>query len=189
MLKVEPLSQEQKRQLIQIAKESMAVYVNQGEVKEIAMTDPRLRIPEGAFVTIKKRKELRGCIGRIISQAPLYQTVRDMAIAAAVKDPRFPAVSPKELAELVVEVSVLSLPWEIKDVNEIELGKHGVIVSQGYRSGVFLPQVATDTGWTKEEFLSQLCEQKAGLPPDAWKDSGTKIEIFTADVFSEEDIR
>ena len=186
--KVDPLSQEQKRQLIQIAKESIAAYVNQGQVKEFAMADPRLQIPEGAFVTIKKRKELRGCIGRIVSQDPLYQTVRDMAIAAATKDPRFPAVSPKELAELVIEVSVLSQPWEIKDVNEIELGKHGVIVSQGYRSGVFLPQVATDTGWTREEFLSQLCEQKAGLPPDAWKDPRTKIEIFTADVFSEETV-
>ena len=109
-----------------------------------------------------------------------------MAISAASQDPRFQPVKSEELNDIDIEISVLSKPRVIKNVGEIELGTHGVIVSQGsWHQGLFLPQVATDTGWSKEEFLSQLCSQKAHLPADAWKDPKTKIEIFTADVFSE----
>jgi AmmeMemoRadiSam system protein A len=113
-----------------------------------------------------------------------------MAIAAASEDPRFMPVSADELSGIEVEVSVLSKPRVIKDVREIVLGTHGVIVSQGpWHQGVFLPQVATETGWTKEEFLSELCSQKAHLPRDAWRDPKTKIEIFSAEVFSEKEFR
>jgi len=140
-------------------------------------------------VTLHKRKMLRGCIGNIVARGPLYLTVRDMAIAAATQDPRFPAVTKEELDQLDVEISVLSRPRRCRDVNEIKMGTHGVIVRKGiFHQGVFLPQVATETGWTREEFLSNLCMHKAGLPPDAWKDPKTHIEIFTADVFSEQDV-
>jgi AmmeMemoRadiSam system protein A len=144
--------------------------------------------PEGAFVTIHYKNQLRGCIGNIIGRKPLYLTVRDMAVAAASQDPRFPPVSVGELDGTDIEISVLSRPRVVKDISEIELGKHGVIVTQGsWHTGVFLPQVATETGWSKQEFMSQLCSQKAHLPPDAWKDPKTKIEVFTANVFSEKD--
>jgi len=133
---------------------------------------------------------LRGCIGNIFGKGPLCMLVRDMAISSATKDPRFPPVKETELDSLEIEVSVLSKPRVIKNVDEIQLGVHGVIVSQGPRYyGVFLPQVADETGWSKEKFLSELCSQKAGLSPDAWKDPKTKIEIFTAEVFSEKDVR
>ena len=182
------LTTEQKRTLLDIARKTIDLYVSAGRKMEVGDVDSRLALNEGAFVTIHKNGQLRGCIGNIVTQKPLYMTVRDMAIAAAVEDPRFPKVQPEELDQINVEVSVLSLPRVIRDVGEIELGTHGVIVSKGpLHYGVFLPQVAEETNWTKEEFLSQLCAQKAHLPPGAWKDPGTKIEVFTADVFSEKE--
>jgi len=156
---------------------------------EPTVDDARLSEAEGAFVTLHKGGQLRGCIGNIIGQKPLYLTVRDMAIAAASSDPRFRPVSKAELPDLEIEISVLSKPWKAKSADEIQMGVHGVIVSRGWmQRGVFLPQVATETGWNREEFLSQLCAQKAGLPADAWKDPKTTLEIFTATVFSEQDI-
>jgi len=183
-----PLTLEQRRELLRIAKETVWEYVNTGHVKEFESDDPRLQETEGAFVTLHKNEMLRGCIGHIIGSQPLYKTVRDMAVASASQDPRFPPVKSDELKNVDVEVSVLSKPWQVKDPNMIEMGVHGVIVSRGFRHrGIFLPQVATETGWDREQFMSQLCFQKAGLPPDAWKDPRTRIEIFTADVFSEKD--
>ena len=176
--------------LLDIARKTIDLYVRAGRKMEVGDVDPRLALNEGAFVTIHKNGQLRGCIGNIVTRKPLYVTVRDMAIAAATEDPRFPKVQPEELGQIDVEVSVLSLPRVIQDVGEIELGTHGVIVSKGpLHYGVFLPQVAEETNWTKEEFLSQLCAQKAHLPPGAWKDPGTKIEVFTADVFSEKELQ
>src|SRR3989338_872324 len=172
------LSPAQRNRLIEIARQTMEEYVHSGKILEFRETDPRLSREEGAFVTIHGQGRLRGCIGNILGRGPLYLTVRDMAIAAATKDPRFDPVQPGELNDLDVEVSVLSKPRAIQNVAEIILGKHGVIVSQGpWHQGIFLPQVATETGWSKEEFLNQLCAQKAGLARDAWKDPRTKIEI------------
>jgi len=112
-----------------------------------------------------------------------------MAIAAASKDHRFQPVREEELDEIEIEVSVLSKPWRIKSVDEIQLGVHGVIISKGFKSGIFLPEVATDWSFTKEEFLSRLSSEKAGLPADAWKDPKTKIEIFTTTKFTKEDLK
>ncbi len=183
-----PLTKEEKQRLLEIAKATIEEYVRRGKTLEVSVDDPRLREEEGAFVTIHKHGQLRGCIGHIIGDGPLYLTVRDMAISAVSQDPRFTAVKPEELENLELEVSVLSKPRLINSVEEIQLGVHGVIVSQGSsHHGLFLPQVASETGWSKEEFLNQLCAQKAGLPPDAWKDPRTKIEIFTAEVFSEKE--
>lgn len=180
----------QKKRLLDIARQTMDEYVRTGKILEFRETDPRLLREEGAFVTIHKQERLRGCIGNILGRGPLYQTVRDMVIAAAAQDPRFDPVQTQELNDLDIEVSVLSKPRVIQNVAEIVLGKHGVIVSQGPgHQGVFLPQVATETGWSKEEFLNQLCAQKAGLAPDAWKNPKTKIEIFTAQVFDKKDVQ
>lgn len=182
-----PLNDEQKKRLLEIARQTIEAYVRDGKKLEFAEKDKRLHATEGAFVTLRKgpRKQLRGCIGHIVSDQPLYRTVRDMAIASATQDPRFTALTEEELADVDVEVSVLSVPRRVKSADEIELGKHGVIIGEGYKRGLFLPQVAEETGWSKEQFLSELCSQKAGLSPDAWKDPATKIEVFTADVFDE----
>ena len=123
----------------------------------------------------------------MIGRGPLYLTVRDMAVESATGDPRFRAVTQAELKDIEIEISVLSPLEKVASADSIILGKHGVIVKNGFNSGVFLPQVATETGWSKEEFLSNLCAQKAGLPADAWKDPSTEIYIFTAEVFSEKD--
>ena len=170
---------------MKIARNSIETFVKTGKAPDITIKDARLNEIEGAFVTITKHGALRGCIGNIIGQEPLYETVRDMAVAAASQDPRFTPVTAAELKDIDVEISVLSKPRRVKDASEIQLGKHGVIVSRGDHQGVFLPQVADETGWSKEEFLSELCSQKAGLPPDAWKDPDTALYVFTADVFAE----
>jgi AmmeMemoRadiSam system protein B/AmmeMemoRadiSam system protein A len=186
---VKALSQAQKKELLTIARNSIETFVRTGQAAGIKPTDARLSEIEGAFVTITIHGALRGCIGNIIGQEPLDETVRDMAVAAASHDPRFPPLRAGELKDVKIEISVLSKPRRVKDASEIQLGKHGVIVSDGIHQGVFLPQVATETGWSKEEFLAQLCSQKAGLPPDAWKYPDTALYVFTADVFSEKSLK
>jgi AmmeMemoRadiSam system protein A len=109
-----------------------------------------------------------------------------MAVAAAMEDPRFPTVTLDEMKDIHIEVSVLSIPRRVQSADEIEMGKHGVIVRRGHRQGVFLPQVATETGWDRETFLENLCSHKAFLPKDAWKDKDTELLVFTAQVFEEE---
>lgn len=176
----------QQAALLEIARKTLESFVRTGKTPDISVDDPLLKNKEGAFVTLHKQGALRGCIGSIIGDRPLHQTVRDMAVAAASEDPRFRPVTPDELKDIDIEISVLSVPRVIKSADEIVLGKHGVIVSRGFRNrGLFLPQVAVETGWSKEMFLSELCSQKAGLPPDAWKDPNTRLEIFSAEVFGE----
>ena len=188
--KSEPsFTKEQKKELLTLARNTMETFVKTGKVLQYTNRDARFNEYEGAFVTLEKKGSLRGCIGHIIGDQELFKTVRDMTIAAASEDPRFKPVGKEELADLDVEISVLSKPWPIKSVDDIEMGKHGVIVKQGsFNQGVFLPQVATDTGWSKEKFLAELCSQKAGLPSDCWKNPRTSIYIFTADVFSQKDM-
>ncbi|HSV44007.1 MAG TPA: AmmeMemoRadiSam system protein A, partial [Candidatus Bathyarchaeia archaeon] len=183
------LTPAQKKRLITIALETIRLYVSEGKTMDVQEGDERLNQQEGAFVTIHKHGQLRGCIGNIVGRQPLYLTVRDMAVAAAAQDPRFNPVSKEELREIDIEISVLSEPRPAASPEEIQMGVHGVIVKRGFHQGVFLPQVATETGWSREEFLSQLCGQKAGLPPDAWKDPRTQLLIFTATVFSESDVQ
>jgi len=139
----------------------------------------------GVFVTLRKNNQLRGCIGNIIGTNPLYLGVKNMAIAAATQDYRFTTVTKEELEDIQIEISVLSPLKQITNIEEIILGKHGVLVKDGYRSGVYLPQVATETGWNKEEFMNSLCGQKAGMELDAWKSGKCEIYIFSAEVFEE----
>jgi len=181
------LSKEQRKKLLQIARQTMEAYVTTGKRLEVKEDDPLFNREMGAFVTLHRRGQLRGCIGNIIGRGPLYLTVRDMAIQASTEDPRFAPVTASELADIDLEVSVLSELEEIDDPEKIEMGKHGVLVRDGFRSGVYLPQVATETGWSKKEFMSSLCSQKAGLPPDAWKTGTCKVYVFTAEVFGEKE--
>jgi hypothetical protein len=141
-----------------------------------------LKENRGAFVTITSRGQLRGCIGQIEAREPLYKTVEEMAEAAAFRDPRFMPVTENELPELKYEISVLTPLRRIKDVNEVEVGKHGIYIKKGWNSGLLLPQVATEYGWDRQTFLEHTCN-KAGLPSDAWKDKSAEIYIFSADIF------
>ena len=138
----------------------------------------------GAFVTLHSGGMLRGCIGNIIGRHPLIDTIKNMAHAAAFEDPRFPRLETGEYERIDLEISVLSPLREIADINEIELGTHGILMTQGFNSGVLLPQVATEQGWDLMTFVEHTC-MKAGLMPEAWKNPATKIEIFSAIVFSE----
>jgi len=138
----------------------------------------------GAFVTLTRDGRLRGCIGFVVARRPLLETVREAAQAAAFHDPRFPPLRPAELPEISLELSVLSEPRPVTSLEEIQVGRHGLIVRQGPRSGLLLPQVATEYGWDRDTFLSHTCA-KAGLPEDCWREPGTEIEIFGAEVFGE----
>jgi AmmeMemoRadiSam system protein B/AmmeMemoRadiSam system protein A len=185
------LTKEQQKTLLNIARSTVESYVKTGKKPNFNITDERLNRKEGAFVTLHREGQLRGCIGQIIpTNKPLWEVVRDTAVSSCSEDHRFNPVTEKELDSIDYEISVLSVPAEIDDWNKIELGKHGVIVKNGlFNSGVFLPQVATETGWSKKEFLEQLCWQKAGLPKDCYKNKDTVLEVFTAQVFSEDDVR
>ncbi len=179
------LNAAEKKELLGIARQSIETFVKTGKTPDITVKEARLNEIEGAFVTITKHGALRGCIGNILGEEPLFKTIRDMAVAAASQDPRFTPLTAVELKDIDLEISVLSKPRRVKDASEIQMGIHGVIVSRDGHQGVFLPQVATETGWSRQEFLGQLCSQKAGLPPDAWKDPNTALYVFTADVFAE----
>ena len=137
----------------------------------------------GAFVTLHKHGRLRGCIGRFSAEEPLYEVVQSMAVAAATQDTRFMPVAAEELGELEVEISVLTPMKPVASIDEIELGKHGIYIKKGMRSGTFLPQVASETGWSLEEFLGHCARDKAGIGWEGWKDA--EIYTYEALVFSE----
>ena len=181
------LNKEQKSKLLKLARSSIEYYLKYNNKLEVSESDPQLTRKGGAYVTLHKHGELRGCVGTAVGVKPLYLTIRDMAVEAAVSDPRFPPLSLAELNDIDIEISVISPIEKISDPDNITMGTHGVIVRKGFRGGLFLPQVATETGWSREEFLSYLCFEKAGLPPSAWKDKDTELYIFTASVFSEHD--
>ena len=181
------LNANQRKRLLEIARKSIEAYLKTGKRLELTESDPLLLKEMGSFVTLHKHGDLRGCIGNLIGDKPLYLMVRDMAVESAMNDPRFSPVQLTELENIEIEISVLSPLERINDPDKIKLGVHGVLVRRGFNSGVFLPQVATETGWSKEEFLSNLCAHKAGLSSSAWKDKSTEFYIFTAEVFSEKD--
>ncbi len=143
-----------------------------------------LQRPGGAFVTLHRSGDLRGCIGRIDAPDPLAEVVAECAVSAAIRDPRFPPVTPDELLALDVEISILTPLERVSDVSEIQVGRHGLVMRQGFHSGLLLPQVATEWGWDRDTFLAQTC-RKAGLPSDAWR-RGAEIFKFEAEVFGEE---
>lgn len=181
------LNQEQRQQMLKLARDTITLYLKEGSTLEVKDDDPILNEEMGAFVTLHKHGQLRGCIGNMVGRGPFYLTVRNMAIQAATGDPRFRPVSLDEMKDIDIEISALSPMEKITDPNIIEAGKHGVLVKQGFRSGVYLPQVATETGWDREQFMTSLCGNKAGIAPDAWKKGTCEIYVFTAEVFGEKE--
>jgi AmmeMemoRadiSam system protein A len=175
----------QRRRLLQIAKEAVSAAVCGRARPEAVSDDPALNEPCGCFVTLKNGRTLRGCIGQFTSTKPLIELIVEMATASATSDPRFltDPIQPNELEQLDLEISVLSPLEETDDPLSLQLGVHGIYIKQGGAAGCFLPQVATETGWSKEQFLSFCCSHKAGLPADAWRDPQTDVLLFTAEVF------
>jgi AmmeMemoRadiSam system protein B/AmmeMemoRadiSam system protein A len=179
------LSEEDKKVLSNIARKTIEYKVKGETLSEFKVDSPILKENRGAFVTIKEHGQLRGCIGYIEAIKPLYITIQEMAEAAALHDPRFPPVSPEELDELEIEISVLTPLRKIKDINEIEVGKHGIVLKKGYQQGVFLPQVATEQGWDRITFLEEICYKTGIYDKNCWKDEDAEIYIYSADVFGE----
>ncbi|MFA5869389.1 MAG: TIGR00296 family protein [Candidatus Bathyarchaeia archaeon] len=187
------LTLEEGTYLVRLARRTIEASYTKAKVSS---ADAPLKTREacGVFVTLNSvrdgKKELRGCIGYPYPLKPLAEAVKDVAHAAAFEDPRFPRLDRSELGEIVIEVSVLTPPEAIKVEKPehypscVKVGEHGLIAKRGGRSGLLLPQVATEWGWDSEEFLSQCCV-KAGLPPDSWLLPGTQISSFKAIIFAE----
>lgn len=175
-------SQEERRQLLSIAREAVLAALDDRKL-DLAPPSEHLAEHRGAFTTLHIAGELRGCVGYVFPQHSLYRTVGETAVAAAFEDPRFIPLSRAEAPQLQFEISVLS-PLQTIDPDDVEVGKHGLVVTYGSRRGLLLPQVAFEHGWDREELLKQTC-LKAGLPPDAWE-HGAKVEAFTAEIFSDD---
>jgi AmmeMemoRadiSam system protein A len=184
-MRVTIMDDSQKRTLLTVARDTVKAVVTGGPMPEPESDDPELTAHCGSFVTLKNKGRLRGCIGQFTADKPLIELVAEMAKASATSDPRFFAnpITPRELKELDIEISVLSPLQRTDNPLSLRLGADGIYIKRGRASGCFLPQVATETGWSKEEFLSYCCAHKAGLPADAWQDAETEVYLFTAEVF------
>ena len=176
------ISEEDRRLLLTLARDAIAAHVNRQPIPVPDLTGV-LAQSSGAFVSLHRHGDLRGCIGHIEASEPLGEVITRCAVAACSSDPRFPSVTASELPELDLELSLLGPLEPIAGPDEIEIGKHGLVVQQGWHRGLLLPQVATEWSWDRETFLSHTCH-KAGLPRDAWK-KGAKIWRFEAEVFAE----
>lgn len=176
------LTEDEKKTLRQIAYTAIEGRVKGVKTPRVEVLTESLKEKRGAFVTLHKRGQLRGCIGSIQPTKPLHQTVEEMAVAAAFSDPRFESLTSKELKEIELEISVLTPLERVQDVKDIEVGKHGLYIKKGFYSGLLLPQVATDYNWDRITFLEETC-RKAGLPQNAWKDKDAEIYLFSADIF------
>ncbi len=191
----EELNKEEQKIALQIARKALEVHFEDKDYIPSASpvrgkasngaSQPIFQKERGVFVTLKKYGQLRGCIGNFTPSIDLAENIKEMALSAAFNDPRFTPLEKSELKDIEIEISVLSPMQKITNPDLIEVGKHGVYVKKGMRSGVYLPQVATELGWSKEQFLNSLCEEKAGLNRDCWRDGSTELFIFTAQVFSE----
>jgi len=183
------MKESSRERLLEIARAGVEAAVLGRPLPTVEEDEPELQGKQGCFVTIKNGDRLRGCLGHFTSTKPLHQLVNETARASATDDYRFLSdpITPAELPHLTVSVSVLSPLEPIENPLDLELGKHGIHIRRGGASGCFLPQVATETGWTKEEFLGYCCSHKAGLSFDAWKDPETEVQVFTAEVIGEDD--
>jgi AmmeMemoRadiSam system protein B/AmmeMemoRadiSam system protein A len=179
------ISEEGRKVLLHSARSALERYFESGTKESIEIDMPELQSANGAFVTLHKKGRLRGCIGCFSSNDPLYKTVQEFALNSALRDPRFPPVKREELTDIDIEISVLSPMRKVESADEIVLGKHGIWIKKGFRSGTFLPQVATETGWSKEEFLGHCAQDKAGIGWDGWQDA--ELYVYTAEVFGEKE--
>jgi MEMO1 family protein len=184
------LPEKDKIRLLKMARSTILTYLQTGSAEEqdVKSMDPYLLSKSGAFVTLTRNKELRGCIGRFVSDQPLYRTVQEMAIAAATQDTRFSPVIMRELDQLGIEISVLTPLKRIGSISEFKLGRDGIYMKKGFRSGTFLPQVAAGTGWNTEEFLGHCAQDKAFIGWNGWKDKDTELYTYQALVFSEAEL-
>lgn len=182
-----PLHNDDRRALLGIARRAVIEAVERQRLLEVAALAGALANPSGVFVTLRRRQRLRGCIGQLEAVEPIGQAVARCAMAAALDDPRFDPVLPIELVELEIEISAIS-GLERISLEEIEVGRHGLMVTRGYQRGLLLPQVASEFRWIRERFLEETCV-KGGMERQAWKDPAARIEAFTAEVFSEIDLR
>jgi AmmeMemoRadiSam system protein A len=176
------LSEADRRELLRIARDSVVSRVR-GRLPARVLPAGELARPAGAFVSIHRHGDLRGCIGHVEPDQPLAQVVSSCAAAACSSDPRFPALTESELPHVNLELSVLGLLEPVETPEEVEVGRHGLVVEMGWRRGLLLPQVATEWGWDRRTFLEQTC-RKAGLPGDAWQ-HGATLWKFEAEVFGE----
>lgn len=181
------LSEAEKRRLLQMAREAIVTHLAHRPAPEYQVTEPALLQPAGAFVTLwGKGRALRGCVGRIEAlNEPLYAVVQNCAVSSATRDMRFSPVRAAEVADLVIEISVLTPPEPLTDPELLEVGRHGIIIRQEepyLRVGLLLPQVATERGWDRLTFLQAVCH-KAGLPDTAWRTA--KLFVFECEVFEE----
>ncbi len=178
------MTKKEQQTLLNLARNTIISKINGQPLPIIDKPAEALQSESGCFVTIKKHGQLRGCIGSFISKQPLWLTVREMAVSAATRDPRFYPMKPEDLSDFRLEISVLSPLQQIQSVEEIKVGTHGIYLIKGQAQGVLLPQVATEYGWDRETFLRHT-SMKAGLPENAWQ-KGSDIYIFSAEVFGED---
>jgi AmmeMemoRadiSam system protein A len=182
----DPLTNEERRALLRIARESVRAASRGEPMPVVPSDDPALQQRYGVFVTLTRGGVLRGCLGEFEGREPLWKAVAERARASALQDPRFSPVSPEEVDDVHIEISVLRPLKRVESVEEIEVGRHGLLISKGYGRGTLLPQVATERNWDRESFLRQTC-LKAGLDQNDWKE-GAEIYTYEADVFGEKDL-
>jgi AmmeMemoRadiSam system protein A len=178
------LATAEKSALLHLAKSTLESYLTAKSIPAFDASCGSLLEKKGAFVSLHRGDELRGCIGQLYPDRELYKIVQHCAISAALEDMRFPPVTSDELDKLTIEISVLTPFRRIRQIEEIEVGKHGLYIVQGRFRGLLLPQVATQYGWDRITFLKQTC-RKSGLPESAWQDPHTIIHTFEAEVFSD----
>jgi AmmeMemoRadiSam system protein A len=184
--KNEEFPREEKLELLKLARETIENFVKNHERRTPGSSNPKFLEDRGVFVTLHKNGDLRGCIGYPLPIKPLVEAVADNAISAATEDPRFPSVNESELDEIDLEISVLSVPREVKNPEDVQVGRDGIIITKGIMKGLLLPQVPEEQGWDRIQYISYGC-RKAGLPHDEWK-RGVKIETFQAVVFGENEL-
>jgi AmmeMemoRadiSam system protein A len=178
------LTNDEKRTLLTIARSAITSAIGNATLPTLKIQSEALERRSGVFVTLRIGEDLRGCIGYIEPLFPLARATQEVAVKAAMEDPRFMPVTLPEMQKIIIEISVLSPLSELQDVEKIEIGNHGLVIDTGYRRGLLLPQVATEYNWDRTQFLKQI-SLKAGLPPDAWQHKEIKLFTFTVEKFDE----
>jgi AmmeMemoRadiSam system protein A len=179
------LTNEDKQALLALARQRLVEQLDQSEPADFAAESEAMLEHRATFVTWRTRSgELRGCIGEVIAQRSLVESIERMAVASGTQDPRFPPIDLSELPHLTVEISALTPMTSIKPI-DVEVGRHGLMIAKGQYSGLLLPQVPLEQGWGREEFLRGLCA-KAGLPSNTWQDQDAQLRSFEAEVWGEE---
>lgn len=175
----------EKKTLLRLARQAIETYLKEGENKTFYTDNSKFIKKKGVFVTLHKHGELRGCIGYPLPIKILYEAVIDNAVSAATRDPRFPALTLKELDEIDIEISILSVPKKVSSVDDVVIGRDGIIITSGFHRGLLLPQVPVEQGWDLKQYISFGC-MKAGLPKDEWERE-VQIETFQGEVFGEKE--